>query len=441
MSSNLVVSRYTGHGWHATMNSAARENLIPLTAVLIPLYLISGFFRARFLGTLSDWIVVAEFTSAALTIVLLWLILRYDPRGRLVHPMLFLVAMVATGDSMLQLYKSHSGWDTTNLALVIAATGLVSLSVVASAAIYSIIWLGWLGCVWLYPGGEWQHFGFFLLWTTGIAIAVQAARSRLLRRLYLTETQQREKLEQVVRERTWQLEKSLEHLRHVERLASVGTFAAGIAHEINNPVGMMLLSAEQMLLHPDMTDESLSRQARDIIKNARRCGQIVKNVLRFAQHEAAERTIGDVNAVVRSAVDFAHNYAVQQGGEIQCALTPELPPVSLSHIELEQALVNLIQNGIEAASERVPQITVTTARAADMVRIVVVDNGCGIPPQDRSRVFDPFFTTRRTHGGTGLGLSLVYGIIADHGGTVRIESTSNDGTEMTIDLPIYSVPA
>ncbi|HVU89323.1 MAG TPA: ATP-binding protein [Pirellulales bacterium] len=418
------------------MNAAARENLIPLTAVLVPIYLVSGIFRARFFHTLNDTIVFAEFASAALTFVLLCLIMRFDLQGRWVHSTLVVVGLVAIVDSLIQLYHSHSPWDTTNLALIVGATGIVSLSIVASALLYVVTWTGWLGCMLLYPNGLWIHFGFFLLWTTGIAVAVQAARTKLLRRLFESESQQREELERLVTERTRQLADSREQLRHSERLASVGTLAAGIAHEINNPVGMMLLSAEQLLATSPAEEESVAHLAHDIINNAKRCGQIVKNVLRFAQHDSAEHRADDINAVVRSAVELVRSYAEQEGGLIRLELATDLPQVLLNRVELEQALVNLIRNGIEAASERPTQVTISTTSTGSRVRITVSDNGRGIETEYRARVFDPFFTTRQGGGGTGLGLSLVYGIVTDHGGTIRIESPSEGGTSMIVELPI-----
>ncbi len=418
------------------MNAAVRENLIPLTAVLIPIYLASGIYRARYFHTFHDAIVLAEFASAALTLLLLYVIVRFDLQGRRVHPALVAVALVAIADSLVQLYKSHSGWDTTNLAVVIGATAIVSLSVIASAVLYAVIWSGWLGCVFLNPSGEWIHFGFFLVWTTGIAIAVQAARMKLLRRLFESESHRREELERLVSERTRQLADSREQLRHSERLASVGTLAAGVAHEINNPVGMMLLSAEQLLVTPTTDQESIARLAHDVIDNAKRCGQIVKNVLRFAQREPTERHADDINAVVRSAIELVRSYAAQEGGVIRLALAEDLPLVLLNRVELEQALVNLVRNGIEAGSDQSTQVTITTSRTDCGVRITVADNGRGINEQDRTRVFDPFFTTRQGSGGTGLGLSLVYGIVTDHGGTIRIDDSAVRGTAMVVELPI-----
>jgi signal transduction histidine kinase len=421
------------------LNAAARDNLIPLTIVLVVLYLVAGCFRLNVVGTLDDAIVLGEFASAGVTLALLVVTLRCDVRGQWVHPTLVAVAIVATADSLMQLFRSGAGWDTTNLALVIGATGLVSLSVVASALIYSVIWVGWLWCAMTHPSGEWLHYGFFLLWATAIAAVVQAARTSLLRRLVQTETQNRERLEDLVAERTRQLKTSLEQLRHSERLASVGTLAAGIAHEINNPVGMILLSAEQLLVSLPPGDVGNSTPVlNDIIDNAKRCGQIVKGVLRFARHEPAQRSPDDLNVVVGDALSLTRALATKRGAVLSSTLAADLPQVLLNRIELEQVFVNLICNGIEAALDKAPLITIVTETAPGAVRVTVSDNGRGIRAEDRGHIFDPFFTTRQDDGGTGLGLSLTYGIITDHGGTIRVEDVDGGGTAMIVELPIHN---
>ncbi|HEY4310303.1 MAG TPA: ATP-binding protein [Pirellulales bacterium] len=251
-------------------------------------------------------------------------------------------------------------------------------------------------------------------------------------------TRHREQLEQLVDERTRQLEASLGQLRHAERLASVGTLAAGIAHEINNPVGMILLSAEQALMVTADTPQAgkVGELLRDIVANAKRCGRIVKNVLRFARQEPAERWPDDVNAVVQHAVELTKTYVARCGGELKTRLANPLSKVMLNPIELEQVFVNLICNALEAA-DKAPSISISSEQADGVVRVSVCDNGRGISRDDRSRIFDPFYTTRQADGGTGLGLSLAYGIVTDHGGTIRVDGIEAGGTRMVVELPSY----
>jgi PAS domain S-box-containing protein len=247
----------------------------------------------------------------------------------------------------------------------------------------------------------------------------------------------REHLEELVAERSRQLQLSLDQLRHSERLSSIGTLAAGIAHEINNPVGMILLSAEQVLCHiPDADKEGQpGHLMREIVENAKRCGQIVKSVLRFARQEPGKHWPADVNTVIEHAVDLTRTYVLKRGGVIETSLQPDLPSVLLNPVELEQVFVNLIRNGVES-TDMAPRILIESTLVGSTVHVSVCDNGRGVRPEDRSRIFDPFYTTRQSEGGTGLGLSLTYGIVTDHGGTIRIEDASGGGTIMRVELPV-----
>jgi len=246
----------------------------------------------------------------------------------------------------------------------------------------------------------------------------------------------REHLEQLVADRTRELKTSLEQLRHSERLASVGTLAAGIAHEINNPVGIILLLAEQALMNESrgVPNTQTAQCLHEIASNARRCGRIIKNVLRFARQEPGDRWPSDINVILRFALEFSQIYLERWGAQVESRLSPRLPQVLVNAVELEQVFVNLICNGVESAVE-VPQLLVTSEVEDGVVRIAVCDNGRGIPQADRSRVFDPFYTTRQSEGGTGLGLSVAYRIVTDHGGTIRVEDAPRGGTRMLVELP------
>ncbi len=254
-------------------------------------------------------------------------------------------------------------------------------------------------------------------------------------------TEYRNHLEKLVEQRTRELDASREQLRRSERLASTGTLAAGIAHEINNPVGMVLLAAESAKTHlkqpgaRHLVEECLDH----IAVNAERCARITHSVLQFAKRETSERRRIDLNATVKHAVLLTRRYAQRHGGTIELRLGTELPPVHANTVEIEQVLVNLIQNAVEAAADDV-RVVVRTEQAGDAVRLIVEDDGPGIAPEHLKHLFDPFFTTGKQPGGTGLGLSIVHGIITGHGGTVDVQSQPETGTVLTIILPTGVAP-
>jgi two-component system NtrC family sensor kinase len=157
--------------------------------------------------------------------------------------------------------------------------------------------------------------------------------------------------------------------------------------------------------------------------------------LRFARQEPGKHWPADVNTVIEHAVDLTRTYVQKRGGTIETSLQPHLPSVLLNPVELEQVFVNLIRNGVES-TDVVPRILIDSTLVGSTVQVSVRDNGRGVRPEDRSRIFDPFYTTRQSEGGTGLGLSLTYGIVTDHGGTIRIEDAPAGGTIMRVELPV-----
>jgi|GEM_PF-1750655 len=246
----------------------------------------------------------------------------------------------------------------------------------------------------------------------------------------------REDLEELAEEQTRELKESQEKLRLSERLASIGTLATGIAHEINNPVGGIQLAAQNALVltkRPEM-QEVLDLCLSDIVENAKRCDRIVKSVLQFAKQERTDRWLGDLNAIVRSAALLTRKYAKEREGRTELQLADDFPQVAVNPVEIEQVFVNLIRNAFECGVRGV-KVVIRTERRPKTARIVVEDNGPGMLEEQLLRVFDPFFTTRRQEGGTGLGLSIVHGIITDCGGTISVQSKLGEGTAFTIDLP------
>ena len=232
-------------------------------------------------------------------------------------------------------------------------------------------------------------------------------------------------LEALVEERTRALEASHRELRRAERLASIGTLAAGVAHEINNPVGAIVISAEYALGSGDGSDrEAIWRSALEENRaQAQRCARIVKALLRFASGSTAEKSRQDLNAMVRSALSAMRGGLGRDDFErIETELAPDLIEVVADPLGIEQVVVNLVRNALEASSESAGVVRVATGCDGEGPCLCVEDDGPGISDGDLPRIFDPFFSTRDRAGGTGLGLSIVHGIVAEHGGSIDVES-------------------
>lgn len=242
---------------------------------------------------------------------------------------------------------------------------------------------------------------------------------------------------QQLEERTRELEaeRARERLRHAERLAAVGTLAAGIAHQINNPLNNILLTAahalgEQGAEATRLWHEALLASAEE----ARRCERIVRGLVAFARGEPGQKWPEDANRVLERARDLTAVCAAQHRATVELQLSEAAVPIRASPIALEQALVNIIQNAIESRPEA--RVQLRTERRGETVRIAVRDDGRGVDSEAIRHLFDPFFTTRAAEGGTGLGLSVAHRIVADHQGTIHVDSRPGEGTLVSVDLPL-----
>lgn len=244
-------------------------------------------------------------------------------------------------------------------------------------------------------------------------------------------------LEELVEKHTRELEESREHLRRHERLASIGTLAAGIAHEINNPIGGILLAAQNVQrLSAKPEDRALvDACVQDIIESAGRCREIVQNLMSFARRRPTRKTLSDLNTCVRRSARLTEQYIWDLGGALELDLTEHLPRVPVNPLAMEQVLVNLMRNAAESGNQGF-RVRVVTERTEKGVRVILSDNGRGISEDQLKHVFDPFFTTRLVKGGTGLGLSIVHGIVTEQGGIIDVHSRLGSGTTFTIDLPL-----
>ena len=226
------------------------------------------------------------------------------------------------------------------------------------------------------------------------------------------------------------------------KLASIGELSAGVAHEINNPLNG-LINFAQLLKDDEVTRTDEQRMMLDgIIGEGERIARIVRDLLTFARQDPHELTRVPVGETIGAAMSLFGRQLRKDGIEVEIDVEPGLPPVMADAPRLRQVVVNMVSNAHHAlrAKPSGPKVFRTTARAAggagaEKVRVEFFDTGVGIRRDDLDKVFDPFFTTRRAVGGTGLGLSLSFGIIREYGGTITVESVEGEFTRFTVELP------
>jgi two-component system NtrC family sensor kinase len=228
------------------------------------------------------------------------------------------------------------------------------------------------------------------------------------------------------------------------KLASVGELAAGIAHEINNPVAIMVEEAGwiQDLLEDDAEvpgehDGEVRRALTQIRDQGRRCKEITHKLLSFARKTDSRRQEVDLQDLVEEIVALETQRSRYANVEFVTQMEQDLPPVHGSVTELQQVFLNLVNNALDAMERDGGTITISARRSGDMVKVFVADTGPGIPQANLERIFDPFFTTKAVGRGTGLGLSICYGIIVRMGGEIQVRSVVGVGTTFRITLPIH----
>ena len=241
-------------------------------------------------------------------------------------------------------------------------------------------------------------------------------------------------LEKKVAERTDQVKAMQAHLFQAEKLASIGKLAAGVAHEINNPLTGVLTNSSLML--EDLADDHPWREdIQTIVNETLRCRKIVKGLLDFSRQTRPQRTLLDLNQVVEDTLALVRNQTVFRNTKIVYDLDPHLPTVLADADQMRQVVLNIVLNAAEAMVQG-GELRLASASnvAKKAVELRISDTGPGIPDEVRARIFEPFFTTKKT--GTGLGLAVAYGIIERHHGEIRIDSARGKGTTFTISVPI-----
>ena len=226
-----------------------------------------------------------------------------------------------------------------------------------------------------------------------------------------------------------------------EKQATIGKLAGGVAHEINNPLTGIITFTYMLLARKDLEEEVRS-DLETIAQETERIGKIVKGLLDFSRQTALDRELTDVNQLVRLAFSLVENQALIKGITLEFESGEELPMLTLDRNQMQSVLLNIILNAVDATGPGgkiriltgINESVSKTGRKG--IEISCTDTGCGIPPENLDKLFDPFFTTKEIGHGTGLGLSVSYGIVERHGGAIWVQSKIGHGSTFTIWLPI-----
>jgi PAS domain S-box-containing protein len=222
-------------------------------------------------------------------------------------------------------------------------------------------------------------------------------------------------------------------LQHADRLAKIGQFAAGVAHELNEPLANILGFAQLAVQAPGLPDQA-SRDLDNIIKSALHSREVIKKLMIFGRQVPLQKTLVDLNQVIRDTLYFIEMSASRGRVEVRTELAANLPPIMADAQHMKQVMVNLVVNAIHAMPDG-GALTIQTQSFRNDVYLLVSDTGVGMTRDVRRQIFSPFFTTKDVDQGTGLGLAVVHGIVTAHGGVIEVESEPGSGTRFEITFP------
>jgi two-component system NtrC family sensor kinase len=231
------------------------------------------------------------------------------------------------------------------------------------------------------------------------------------------------------------LQDTQKQLVQSEKLASLGQLAAGVAHELNNPLATVLLFAEA-LLREQSYDGGFQKDLKTIVRETKRCKTIVTSLLDFARQHQVDVAEVNLNKLIEQVISLEKNHPRYESVRIKTLLDPDLPFIQADEVQLQAVIRNLISNAADAMPEGGELTLETHQKEPDQVAIEVIDEGGGISPENQAKIFTPFYTTKAPGKGTGLGLSIVYGIVKMHRGQIGVQSDIGKGTKFIIQLPI-----
>jgi PAS domain S-box-containing protein len=227
-------------------------------------------------------------------------------------------------------------------------------------------------------------------------------------------------------------------IAQADKLASLGQLSAGVAHEINNPMGI-ILGYTQLLLREESPDSEKHSDLKIIEKHVKNCKAIVEDLLSFSRSSKTEEKTHKIHEIIDEVLNFVKQHAEVEHLEIIRKYDEEVPVILLDEKKIKQVFINLIMNaGHAIGGSGTIEIRTNYDQPNESIQVQVSDSGHGISKADMKRIFDPFFTTKPTGEGTGLGLSVSYGIIKNHGGEITVESEPGEGSTFTVILPVKS---
>jgi two-component system NtrC family sensor kinase len=233
-----------------------------------------------------------------------------------------------------------------------------------------------------------------------------------------------------------------EELLQSKKLASIGELVSGVAHELNNPLTIVMGFSQLLAMEPGASEQQRNK-AQKILDAASRSKRIVENLGAFARKKKLEKQEVDINKILEDTLSLReHSFEVNNISLIR-KYDKNLPLTYADGYQLQQVFLNLINNAFDAMydANQGGALEVKTSRKNGRIIIEVADNGPGVPESLQEKIFDPFFTTKEVGKGTGLGMSLSYGIVKEHGGRIYLDTTHQNGASFVIQLPVTKMPA
>jgi two-component system, NtrC family, sensor kinase len=272
---------------------------------------------------------------------------------------------------------------------------------------------------------RWERIGFLVLSVTCILVAILTVATLLVRRVHGADMN-----------RTIAVHK----MEHTNKMASIGRLAAGVAHEINNPLAVINEKAgllKDLFSYSDKyaKDEKLLGLADSILGSVERCSVITHRLLGFARHVDVQKEDVDVCEAVREVLGFLSKEAQYRDIDVRLEVQGDIPLITTDRGQLQQVLLNIVNNAFAAVHDGGHIFITVAPRGADHISLAISDDGCGIPPENVKRIFEPFFSTKAKQG-TGLGLSITYGLVKKLNGSIDVHSEVDQGTTFTITLPV-----